>query len=117
MSDYSITEFDSIVTDTDGNSYTSVKIGSQEWMVENLRTTKYADGNTIPNVKDRAKWSNLKIGAWCHYDNDSLHNDTYGKLYNWNAIETGKLCPTGWHVPTDIAVSYTHLTLPTKRIV
>ena len=89
------------ITDLDGNVYTSVTIGTQEWMSENLRTTKYSDGTAIPNITDTTAWSNLSTGAWCYYDNDSSNDATYGKLYNWYAVETGKLCPTGWHVPTD----------------
>lgn len=94
------------VTDIDGNIYTSVIIGDQEWMVENLRTTKYSDGTPIPNdtVVDSLSYS----GAWSHYDNNSLYESTYGKLYNWYAVETGKLAPKGWHVPTD--AEWTELT-------
>ena len=90
-----------VATDADGNVYTSVTIGSQEWMVENLRTTKYSDGTAIPNVSGKTDWENLSTGAWSHYDNDSQYEATYGKLYNWYAVNTIKLCPTGWHVPTD----------------
>ena len=89
------------ITDADGNVYTSVTIGTQEWMTENLRTTKYSDGTAIPNVIGNTDWENLSTGAWCHYDNYSQYDTVYGKLYNWYAVETGKLCPTGWHVPTD----------------
>ena len=88
-------------TDIDGNAYQSVIIGTQEWMSENLRTTKYSDGNAIPNVTGTSEWKNLSTGAWCNYHNSSTNDATYGKLYNWYAVETGKLCPTGWHVPTD----------------
>ena len=88
-------------TDIDGNTYKSVIIGAQEWMAENLRTTKYSDGTTIPNVTGDTEWNNDTIGAWCHYNNDDKYEDVYGKLYNWHAVETGKLCPVGWHVPTD----------------
>ena len=88
------------IKDADGNVYTSVIIGTQEWMVENLRTTKYSDGTAIPNLTGNTEWANDTTGAWCHYDNDSQYDRTYGKLYNWYAVETGKLCPTGWHVPT-----------------
>lgn len=88
-------------TDADGNTYQSVIIGTQEWMVENLRTTKYSDGTAIPNVTDDTQWNSLITGGWCHYDNDNQYDTIYGKLYNWYAVETGKLCPTGWHVPTD----------------
>ena len=89
------------ITDADGNVYTSVIIGTQEWMTENLRTTKYSDGTTIPNVTGNTEWSSLSTGAWCNYDNSSSNDATYGKLYNWYAVNTNKLCPTGWHVPTD----------------
>ena len=92
---------DASITDVDGNVYTSVTIGTQEWMVENLRTTKYSDGTAIPNVTDDTEWNNLISGAWCHYDNDNQYDTIYGKLYNWYAVNTNKLCPTGWHVPTD----------------
>ena len=90
------------VTDANGNTYQSVIIGTQEWMSENLRTTKYSDGTSIPNVIGNNDWSSLSTGFWCHYDNDSSQYEaTYGKLYNWHAVNTNKLCPTGWHVPTD----------------
>jgi uncharacterized protein (TIGR02145 family) len=96
------TTTNSTITDADGNVYTSVTIGTQEWMVENLKTTKYSDGTSIPNVTDGGEWVDLEIGAWCHFDNDSSQYEAmYGKLYNWYAVETGNLCPTGWHVPTD----------------
>ena len=97
------TTTNSTITDADGNVYTSVTIGTQEWMVENLRTSKYSDGTSIPNVTSNTEWGGFgSTGAWCHYDNDSSQYEaTYGKLYNWDAVETGKLCPTGWHVPTD----------------
>ena len=90
------------ITDADGNVYTSVTIGTQEWMSENLKTTKYSDGSAIPNVTSNSQWGNLSTEAWSHYDNDSSQYEaTYGKLYNWYAVNTNKLCPTGWHVPTD----------------
>ena len=92
---------DSILTDASGNTYTSVKIGTQEWMAENLRATKYSDGTVIPNETLKTEWSYLSTGAWCHYNNDSQYDSTYGKLYNWYAVETEKLCPLGWHVPTE----------------
>ena len=147
-------------TDMDGNTYQSVIIGEQEWMVENLKTTKYSDGTSIRHVPSNKEWENLEWqsnnAAWCNYDNhgyydmepqdlcaeacqnyidcggcenfdefssspwnacdsacwlyddcgcDDLYSWTYdsayGKLYNWYAVETEKLCPTGWHVPSD----------------
>jgi uncharacterized protein (TIGR02145 family) len=90
-----------VINDEDGNVYTSVIIGTQEWISENLRTTKYSDGTTIPNITDDTDWSNLSTGAWSYHDNDIQYDSTYGKLYNWYAVKTGKLCPTDWHVPTD----------------
>ena len=89
------------ITDKDGNVYTSVTIGNQVWMVENLKTTKYNDGTDIPLVTDNAEWKNLTTPGYCWYDNDaSTYKSTYGALYNWYAVNTNKLCPTGWRVPT-----------------
>ena len=90
------------VKDIDGNVYHTVKIGTQTWMVENLKTTKYKDGTAIPLVTDNKVWINLPTPAYCWYDNDATtYKNTYGALYNWYAVNTGKLAPTGWHVPTD----------------
>ncbi len=89
------------ITDKDGNVYTSVTIGTQVWMVENLKTTKYNDGTPIPNVTDNTEWSNLTTPAYCWYDNDITKKNPYGALYNGYAVRSGKLCPTGWHVPLD----------------
>jgi len=90
------------ITDKDGNVYTSVIIGTQEWMAENLKTTKYNDGTDIPLVTDDHEWIELTTGAYCWYNNDAATYKTpYGALYNWYAVNTGKLCPTGWHIPTD----------------
>jgi len=88
------------ITDKDGNVYTSVTIGSQVWMVENLKTTKYNDGTAIPNVTDNTAWAHLTTGAYCWYNNDISNKTSYGALYNWYTVNTGKLCPTGWHVPS-----------------
>ena len=90
------------VTDIDGNVYHTVKIGTQTWMVENLKTTKYKDGSVIPLVTDNSAWYNSLTPAYCWYNNDATsHKDTYGALYNWYAVSTGKLAPDGWHVPTN----------------
>jgi uncharacterized protein (TIGR02145 family) len=94
------------INDIEGISYEVVKIGNQVWMAENLKTTKYNDGKTIPNVTKRKKWSNLTRGAWCYYDNNADNNEKYGKLYNWYAVSkttngNRNVCPTGWHVPSD----------------
>jgi len=91
------------IEDVDGNSYSTKRIGSQIWMIENLRTSKYADGSPIQNVPNPVTWSSLNTGAFTWYLNDSISNDiTFGKLYNWYAVDDPRgLCPTGWHVPTD----------------
>jgi len=90
-----------IVKDIDGNSYTKVTIGSQVWLAENLKVTKYRNGDAIPNVTDGAQWSTLTTGACCSFDNSTANAGIYGRLYNQYAVKTGNLCPTGWHVPTD----------------
>lgn len=89
------------VTDIDGNAYQTVKIGTQTWMMENLKTTRYNDGIAIqsPNVNN-TQWMQLATGAYCYCDNDTSNNATYGKWYNWYAVNSGKLAPTGWHVPS-----------------
>ena len=86
--------------DVDGNSYNMVTIGTQIWMKQNLKVTKYNDGTVIPNVTDASQWNNLTTGAYCWYDNNSSNKDPYGALYNWYTVGTGKLCPIGWHVPS-----------------
>jgi uncharacterized protein (TIGR02145 family) len=88
--------------DIDGNTYKTIQIGNQEWMAENLKTTKYSNGVSIPNITDDNEWRNSKTGAYCSYKNDMSNDCPYGKLYNWYAVvDTNKLCPTGWHVPAD----------------
>ena len=89
-----------ILKDIDGNIYATTTIGSQVWMAENLRVTKYNDGSTIPLIPTRLYWGSLTVGAYSWYKNDSAScAHDYGALYNWNAVNTGKLCPCGWHVP------------------
>jgi uncharacterized protein (TIGR02145 family) len=87
--------------DPDGNIYKTIKIGNQTWMSENLKTTKFNDGTAIPLVIDNAAWLGLNAPAYCWYDNDSTYKNTYGALYNGYAVNTGKLCPAGWHVSSD----------------
>jgi len=94
------------ITDSEGNSYKTVTIGTQQWMAENLKVTKYNDGTAIPNITDITQWSNLTTGAWSYHNNDSANNAKYGKLYNWYAVSpttngNKNVCPTSWHVPTD----------------
>ena len=89
------------VVDVDGNLYHTVTIGTQTWMVENLRTTRFADGTPIPDVNDNAGWSVLASPGYCWYSNDSTYKNPYGAMYNWYAASSGRLAPTGWRVPTD----------------
>ena len=91
----------STVTDLDGNAYHTVTIGTQVWMVENLKTTKFSDGTAIPLVSDNVAWISLNSPGYCYYGNDYSNSNTYGALYNWYAVNTGILAPAGWHVPTD----------------
>ena len=90
------------VSDKDGNIYHTITIGKQTWMVENLKTTRFNDGKVIPKVTDPKIWLSMATSAYCWYNNDTNFNKAgYGILYNWYTINTGKLCPNGWHVPTE----------------
>ena len=90
------------VSDKDGNVYNTVTIGTQTWMKENLQTTTYNDGSKIPHIKDSVQFFNATSPAYCWYKNDSVtYNKPWGALYNWYTVNTGKLCPTGWHVPSN----------------
>ena len=90
------------VTDIDGNEYSTVKIGNQIWTKEDLRTTRYNDGSAIALVTEDSVWSNLTTPAYCLYKNIQNADTTkkYGALYNWYAVNTNKLAPAGWHVPS-----------------
>jgi len=91
-----------LLADIDGNVYHSVTIGTQVWMVENLKVTHYRNGDPIPNVIENEKWGSLTTGAYCFYNNDPNNLDTYGGLYNWYAVTDGRnIAPIGWHVPSD----------------
>ena len=94
-------EFVTKVADIEGNLYGAVYIGDQVWMSENLRTTKFNDNTPIPNITDNTEWSNLNGPAYCWYNNDISYKPTFGALYSWFTIESGALCPSGWHVPSD----------------
>ncbi len=86
------------VSDIEGNTYKTIKIGTQTWMAENLKTTKYKDGSEIPNITNNGD-----------YDNNPANSETYGRLYNWYTVDDDKgVCPEGWHVPDD--AEYTVLT-------
>ena len=97
------------IKDIEGNLYKTITIGTQQWMAENLKVSKYSDGTTIPNITnitDDTEWYKNATGAWAYYNNDAANNAKYGKLYNWYAVSktsngNKNVCPTGWHVPTD----------------
>jgi uncharacterized protein (TIGR02145 family) len=91
-------------TDGDNNNYAVVKIGDYTWMAENLKTSKYKDGTSIPNptvnVDTPDSWM-LANEGYCWYNNDSRYKDIYGGLYKLNSVKSGKLCPAGWHAPNN----------------
>jgi uncharacterized protein (TIGR02145 family) len=104
------------IADIDGNIYNTVLIGTQVWMKENLKTTKYSDGTQIPQVKTNASWMSIGINdkALCYYNDDAPNGNIYGALYTWSAAVNGLtgsasnpsgiqgVCPTGWHLPSDL---------------
>lgn len=98
-------ENSSIAIDNDGNTYSTVSFNFSEsyswiWMRENLRTTKYNDGTSVPLVEDQLSWANLTTAGYCWYNNDIGYKNSRGALYNWYAVNSGKLCPQGWKVPS-----------------
>jgi uncharacterized protein (TIGR02145 family) len=87
------------VTDIDSNIYKTVKIGNQWWMAEDLKVTRYSNGDKIPNIMDNSKWTGLTAGAMCIYNNDNTK--THNRLYNWYAVNDSRnIAPEGWHVPS-----------------
>jgi hypothetical protein len=89
------------INDIEGNTYKTIGIGKQIWMAENLRSTKFNDSTDIPNIADSLHWSNLTDPGYCWYNNDTTMRIPYGALYNWYTVNSGILCPTGWHIPTE----------------
>ena len=112
----------STVIDIDGNVYKTVKIRNQLWMAENLRTTRYNDGTNIPTGHSGSEWITLTTGAFAIFPHSLIENlstdaevlQIYGALYNWYAVEKGKLCPTGWRIPTDEEMKYLEGTVDSK---
>ena len=91
------------MTDQEGNVYKTITIGTQTWMAENLRTSKYRNGDDIDYIEDFASWDASNAGAFCWFNND-LPNyiDKFGALYNWYAVvDSRNIAPEGWHIPTD----------------
>jgi len=93
--------FDTVhASDADGNVYNTVTIGSQTWLKENLKTTRYQDGSLVPNIVN-SSWGVQTAGAYCWYNNDTRNKDIYGALYNFYTVQDSSgLCPTGWHIPS-----------------
>lgn len=91
-----------IVIDIDCNVYQTIQIGDQIWMAENLRVSRYRNGDLITNIQDNKDWKETKSGAWCNYE-DNLDKDVLnGKLYNWFAVNDQRgLAPEGWHIPSE----------------
>jgi uncharacterized protein (TIGR02145 family) len=91
------------VSDVDGNSYRTITIGNQVWMADNLRTTKYSNGDPIPNVISDSEWGELSGGAYCWYNNSEAdYKNMYGALYNWFTVTDSRgICPAGWRIPDD----------------
>jgi len=93
---------ENLIIDKDGNRYHTVTIGTQVWMIENLKTTKFNDGSDITFVPNSIRWSNLTTAGYCWCNNNRAKNEIpYGALYNYYAFITDKLCPVGWHIPND----------------
>ena len=90
------------VQDIDGNTYKTIVLGEQEWMAENLNTTRYSDGAAIPYITlDPESDLPMSPGYSWYENNEALFRDIYGAYYNWFAVNTGKVCPSGWHIPSD----------------
>ena len=90
------------VTDIDGNVYHTITVGTQDWMLENLKTTRFNNGTPIPLITDSSIWCSSTTPAYCWYYNDSAtYKNPYGALYNFYTVNQGNLCPAGWHVPTN----------------
>jgi len=91
-----------VCEDIDGNVYETIQIGEQLWMAENLKVTHYNNGEEIPNITNNGVWGYLSTGAYGDYDNNPTNSETYGRLYNWYAVDDSRgLCMDGWHVPSD----------------
>jgi len=89
------------IYDTEGNKYKTIGIGSQIWMAENLRSTKLNNNTEIKYLMDSLDWTSTSETGYCWYNNDTLLKIPYGGLYNWCVVKSGKLCPVGWHIPSE----------------
>ena len=102
LEEYKELRGDNIKFQVSAESGSIVLIGEQEWTTRNLDISTYRNGDIIPEVQDRNEWSNLTTGAWCNYENKTENGITYGKLYNWYAVNDRRgLAPLGYHIPSD----------------
>jgi clan AA aspartic protease (TIGR02281 family) len=91
----------SILTDIDGNQYKTVRLGQQRWMADNLKTSRFANGEDIPFIKASNEWAAIDYSAYSYYELDPQYQRSYGNLYNWYAIVDQRgICPFGWHIPS-----------------
>ncbi|HKK41236.1 MAG TPA: fibrobacter succinogenes major paralogous domain-containing protein [Bacteroidales bacterium] len=88
------------ITDYEGNTYRTVRIGEQVWMAENLRSTVLNDGTPVTLAADSTTWQTLTGPGYCWYNNDPANKDIYGALYNAYTTDSSRICPAGWHVPS-----------------
>ena len=88
--------------DANKTAMDEIKIGDQTWTTKNLDVDTYCNGDSITHVEDEEEWANLTTGAWCYYENETENGTTYGKLYNWFAVNDPRgLAPKGYHIPSD----------------
>ena len=99
---FSLTTIPLIVTDIDGNNYSTIQICNQIWTQSNFNVSRYRNGDLIPQITNASEWANTTTGAWCYYQNNTLNGPVFGKLYNWYAVNDPRgLAPLGWHIPTN----------------
>ena len=112
-------KFSSSVADIEGNVYRTIEIGNQLWMAEDLKSMKFNDNSVISNITNNSVWSTTTDPAYCWYDNDpDTYRSSFGAIYNWFAVGTGKLCPSGWHVPShnDFKILETYLGMTSDQV-
>ncbi|HPG74325.1 MAG TPA: FISUMP domain-containing protein [Bacteroidales bacterium] len=112
---FAFTQKKGIVNDAEGNTYTTIKLGKQVWMAENLRSTRLNDGTPIGQVPDDGAWKHLNNAAFCDYNNNDSLRDELGLLYNWYCVGEYNACPIGWHVPNENDISILIKTMSKKK--
>lgn len=90
------------IRDADGNNYNIITIGNQQWLKENLKVTRFRNGDPVVFPGNDPDWMKTTMGAGCYHNNDPKAGKIYGVLYNWSAAnDTRGICPEGWHIPSD----------------